>query len=191
MMPEWVDHLILGVCQAPIALTLVWLTIRGKFILVNPTVQFCLTLSWTAYVFHHLARIWPNDPTLDALTMHIKAIVAMPLVLFIWPMFRKPDTLPDRIEWERRLSEMSTVAETQKAGYEAQRARVRAVARVCKTQIKRAEQEIERMRMERVNEDFIARASMLNAAFSDILCRLKSEGLDATAEGEHADAVAG
>lgn len=179
-MPEWVDHLVLGVCHAPIALTLVWLTVRGKFILVNPTVQFCLMLSWMAYVFHHLARIWPHDPDLNALTMHIKAIVAMPLVLFIWPMFRRPDTLPDRIEWERRLSEMSTVVESQRAETIGTRKRIHALAKVCKTQINRNRDEFARLRVEHANEKVLHRFEILNSAFEEVLAQIRALDLEGT-----------
>lgn len=180
MIPEWVDHMVLGVCQAPIAATLVWLTARGKWLVVNPTVQVCLTLSWAAYVFHHLTRVWPHHPDLDAWTMHVKAVLSMPLVLFIWPMFRRADALPDRVEYERRMSDMSTVLESQRADNENTAKKVRAIARVCKVQLDRNRQELDRLKADSASATFLARAEMLNGALAEVLATIKASGLDST-----------
>ena len=185
------DHLVLGVCHLPVVLTLYWITVRGQWLLVNRTVQTCLAVFWTFYVLHHFLVFWPHDPVLDQWSMRLKAIASLPLLLFAWPMFREPETLPDRVEWQRRLGEMSTFVETQKADAVNTRKRIAALARLCRVQLERNREELTRLQIEHANDRILERLCLVNAGCEKMYNEIRAEfNVPETETAETPDAAA-
>jgi hypothetical protein len=176
MILQFNDHAVIAICHLSVAVILVWITVNRQWMLINPTVQFCLTTFWVSHVVYHIAMSFGLDGWICSALLRIKAIVSMPLILFVWPYFRHPDTLPDRIEWEKRISQMSTFIDEQQAAESIRRKRLRALA----VAVQKHKGDVERLKVDSCDAGAIARAETIKASLAETMSILESLGINTT-----------
>jgi hypothetical protein len=82
-------------------------------------------------------------------------------------------TLPDRIEWEKRISEMSTFIEEQAADEKAKRKKLRALAAA----VQRHQGDVERLKADSCDAGSLTRAEQIKASLAETMSILESLGL--------------